>query len=602
MTFTPWKARSAAVLSGLLLAAAFPPLNWWPLALVALVPLLLAVWSRSSKAVPALMDATKPNVGRPGGESVLVEEGQHSVDPCGQNVRTPNSGALPMEGDGASVGTGTRGRDSLADGAGLETNRRDACAPVFWPAFRLGWLFGFVFFTATLWWIQHVTLPGMLAMTVYLALYPAVAIGVAGWLRVNPAEKRRVMVGKLILVAGVWTGLEWVRSVAPWGFPWNGLATPLFHYEICKKLAASIGVIGLSSLVFTVTSLLVLCIWMRKKQPISLAGLLLAMIILVHLCDLQPYLTNSSQGQSAIHQGMKSAILIQPNVTMEEKMSPDPEVQRQRYFALMDQTNAALASADGSEKHPKPDLVVWPESAVPGFFDEMVAGGAFVDQLKQGDFSLVTGADHREWDKLYNSIAVMRGTVENRAIHPKIRLVPFGEFIPLRKEVPLFEKLLGNLIPMDFNAGTSLEPMRVEGQPFSMVPLVCFEDTLGEHARRFIRAEPQVMVNVTNDNWFHESPATEMHFANARWRAVELRRTLVRSANTGVTAIVSPWGHVQRISSHQQGVVSGEFSTGTGEITFYARHGDLFSQVAGTVGLLGCVAVAVSRRRRRFLP
>ena len=82
MTFTPWKARSAAVLSGLLLAAAFPPLNWWPLALVALVPLLLAVWSRSSKAVPALMDATKPNVGRPGGESVLVVEGQHSVDPA----------------------------------------------------------------------------------------------------------------------------------------------------------------------------------------------------------------------------------------------------------------------------------------------------------------------------------------------------------------------------------------------------------------------------------------------------------------------------------------------------------------------------------------
>jgi apolipoprotein N-acyltransferase len=290
--------------------------------------------------------------------------------------------------------------------------------------------------------------------------------------------------------------------------------------------------------------------------------------------------------------------LIQPDVTMEEKMSPDPEAQRQRYFDLEAQT----AKAFGENEKSGFDLVVWPESAVPNYFDEMVAGGAFVDQLKQGDFTLVTGADHREWDKLYNSIAIMRGTVENRAIHPKIRLVPFGEFIPFRKEVPLFEKLLGDLIPVDFNAGTSLEPMRVEGQPFSMVPLVCFEDTLGEHARRFIRAEPQVMVNVTNDNWFHESPATEMHFANARWRAVELRRTLVRSANTGVTAIVSPWGHVQRISSHQQGVVSGEFSTGTGEITFYARHGDLFSQVAGTVGLLGCVAVAVSRRRRRFLP
>ena len=110
---------------------------------------------------------------------------------------------------------------------------------------------------------------------------------------------------------------------------------------------------------------------------------------------------------------------------------------------------------------------------------------------------------------------------------------------------------------MDFNAGTSLEPLKVEGQPFSLVPLVCFEDTMGDHARKFIRPEPQVMVNVTNDNWFHESPATEMHFANARWRALELRRTLVRSANTGVTAIVSPEGGVKRHSFLPKGSADG---------------------------------------------
>jgi len=552
MTFTPWKARSAAILSGLLLAAAFPPLNWWPLALVALVPLLLAVSSRNSKAVAVLVDA-----------AVAPDRGQ--------------------------------GRDGLAKEDGLEPHGPEARAPFFWPGFRLGWLFGFVFFTSTLWWIQHVTLPGMLALTVYLALYPAVAMGVAGWLRIRPAEGRGVMVGKLILLAGVWTGLEWVRCIALWGFPWNGLGVPLFALPTARKIVTITGVTGLSFLVFGVAQLVAGLIW--KKGRKSWRGLLAGAAVWVLVEGLTAGLAEPTPDQGY------HVALIQPDVTMEEKMSPDPEVQRQRYFDLVDQTNAALAKADGSEKHPKPDLVVWPESAVPGFFDEMVAGGAFVDQLKQGDFTLVTGADHREWDMLYNSIAVMRGTVENRAIHPKIRLVPFGEFIPFRKEVPLFEKLLGNLIPMDFNAGTSLEPMRVEGQPFSIVPLVCFEDTIGEHARRFIRPEPQVIVNVTNDNWFHESPATEMHFANARWRAVELRRTLVRSANTGVTAIVSPWGHVQRMPSHEQGTVNGKFSTGTGEITFYARHGDLFSGVAGTMGLLGCAAAAVSRRRRRrFLP
>jgi apolipoprotein N-acyltransferase len=281
--------------------------------------------------------------------------------------------------------------------------------------------------------------------------------------------------------------------------------------------------------------------------------------------------------------------LVQPNVTMEEKMSPDPEVQRQRYFDLLAQTDEAIAEA-------KPGLVVWPESAVPGFFNEMVQGGAFVDQLKQGDFSLVTGADHEEWGKLYNSVVAMRGTTENHALHPKVRLVPFGEFIPFRKQVPLFEKMLGGLIPMDFTRGTSLEPLKVAGQPFGLVPLVCFEDTMGDHARRFIRPELQILVNVTNDNWFHQSPATEMHFANARWRAPELHRTLVRSANTGVSAIVSPEGGVKRIPSFQREVLTGWVNAGTGEVTFYAKYGDVAAKLAGALSLLGCLAVFLRRK------
>jgi len=534
---------------------------------VALVPLLLAVCCYS-KAVPAL------------------------IQPSGTpNEPVDSAGALTLE-------TGGQGRDGLATGDGQETHGPEPRAPVFWPGFRLGWMFGFVFFTATLWWIQYVTLPGMLALTAYLALYPALAMGVSGWLRIWRKAGRRVMLGKLLVMAGVWTGLEWGRSVALWGFPWNGLAVPLFEFGGMRLLSASIGVIGLSSLVFFTSCLLGVCCWIRKIRPITLILLLLIAIPLIDLWLMDASLENDGRMLSIGQRDANSAILIQPNVTMEQKMSPDPEVQRQRYFDLVAQTDAALAATAGPDGKLEVDLVIWPESAVPGFFDEMVAGGAFSDQLQQADFTLVTGADHREWEKLYNSIAIMRGTTDNRAIHPKIRLVPFGEFIPFRKQVPLFEKLLGNLIPMDFNAGTSLEPMKVDGQPFSIVPLVCFEDTIGDHARKFIRPGPQVIVNVTNDNWFHESPATEMHFVNARWRAVELRRTLVRSANTGVTAIVSPWGSVQRIPSHQQGVVTATFNTGSGEITFYARHGDLFSQCAGGMALLGCLGVGWRRHRR----
>ena len=211
----------------------------------------------------------------------------------------------------------------------------------------------------------------------------------------------------------------------------------------------------------------------------------------------------------------------------------------------------------------------------------------------------MTGSDHEEWGKLYNSLVALRGKVENYALHSKVRLVPFGEFIPFRQQVPLLEKLVGDLIPMDFSRGTSLEPLRIAGQGFSIVPLVCFEDTMGGHARRFIRPEPQVLVNVTNDNWFGHRPATEMHFANARWRAVELRRCLLRSANTGVTAIVSPRGEVERLPSFVRGTLAGRFAVGSGEMTFYARHGDVAAVGAGVLALLGGMAVGWRRRRRK---
>ncbi|RYD34539.1 MAG: apolipoprotein N-acyltransferase, partial [Verrucomicrobiaceae bacterium] len=291
------------------------------------------------------------------------------------------------------------------------------------------------------------------------------------------------------------------------------------------------------------------------------------------------------------------ALLIQPNVSMAEKLSPDVERQSQRYFDLAHQTDAALTATAGADGKARVDLVVWPESAIPGFFHDALAGGAFAPQLEQGDFTLVTGADSQEWGELHNSVAALRRTVENHQLHDKVCLVPFGEFIPFRKQIPLLEWMLGGLIPYDFTPGRSLEPLKPEGQPFDVVPLVCFEDTIGRHARKFIRPQPQVLVNVTNDNWFAESPATDIHFVNARWRAPELHRTLVRSSNTGVTANVSAEGVVQRIPNFQEGVLSTDFSTGDGRITFYARHGDIAAQTAGILALLACAGVWIGRRR-----
>ncbi len=536
MIHTLWQSRAAAWGSALLMAAAFPPFDLWPLVLVAPLPLFLAVWS--------------------GGRTGVEPESD------GPKARVP-------------VGSG------------------------FWRGFRLGWQFGFVFFTATLWWVQHVTLPGMLALCAYLALYPALVLGIAGWLGLRRDSPCATVLAKALIIAGAWSGLEWVRSVALSGFPWNELAVPLFPVTVLRLLSASIGVRGLAAGVLLFPLLAAAFLHLSGRSRLRVRFLLFGFTLLAAGLVLFGEMFIRVYRVSPAGERPLTALLVQPDVSMKDKMSPEAELQRQRYFDLTTLTDDALDAADGSAGHPKPGLVVWPESAVPEFLDRMIASGAFRDLLERGDFTLITGADHREWDQLYNSVVAMRGTVDNLAVHPKVRLVPFGEFIPFRKQIPVFEKLLGGLIPVDFDAGTSLEPLRLEGQAFSMVPLVCFEDTISDHARRFIRPEPQVMVNVTNDNWFHQSPATRMHFVNARWRAVELRRTLLRSANTGVTAIVSPSGEVQEIPSFEKGVLTGSFSTGGSRITFFAAHGDVFAQTAGLTAMACCAGVGLRRRRRR---
>ncbi|MES2709658.1 MAG: apolipoprotein N-acyltransferase [Verrucomicrobiota bacterium] len=544
MTLTPWQARAAAARSGLLLAVAFPPVNAWPLALVALIPLLLAVW-------PPLKN-----------RSYTAYRTHRAYD---SDFPEPEPAG---------------GQTAAAPPAG------------FWRGFRLGWIFGLVFFTGTMWWVQYVSFPGMVALCLYLALYPAVAGGVMAWLGIRSTDRWSAALGKVALMAGVWCGLEWVRSVALSGFPWNGLAVPLFPLAGMRHLAAGTGVIGLSAVVLLPALMAAACFRLAGRQRIILLILLVLGLagggVLEFSARVEDALATRKPRPA---DSLLTALLVQPNVSMEDKMSPDPEIQRRRDFDLMDQTDAALAAGRA-----RVDLVVWPESAISGFFHDALGDGAFAPQLDQGDFTLVTGADSQEWGELHNSVAALRQTPDNHLLHDKVCLVPFGEFIPFRREIPLLEKMIGHLIPYDFTPGQSLEPLKPAGQPFSIVPLICFEDTIGRHARKFIRPEPQVLVNVTNDNWFLESPATEIHFANARWRAPELRRTLLRSANTGVTASVSPEGIVERLPSFRKGVLTAAFGTGDGGITFYARHGDLFSQTAGLMAVLGCGVIWGSRR------
>jgi len=284
---------------------------------------------------------------------------------------------------------------------------------------------------------------------------------------------------------------------------------------------------------------------------------------------------------------------------MKDKMNPDEEIGVTRYQDL-----AALTVEGVAKAKTKPELIVWPESALPRAFHDPMHADYFDHLFTGGVDTLITGADaltakdasSEDWN-VHNCAAIMRGRYDNFILHAKVHLVPFGEYIPLRHQLPFLQDMLGDLIPTDFTPGTSLEPLKLEGMKYEVIPLICFEDTIADVARRFVRETPQVMVNITNDNWFMQSPESAIHALNSRWRCVELQRPMVRSSNTGVTCAIDTEGRMtSELRPFVKGVLYASVPLTAGGITFYAAHGDVVSMGAGAAGLLLALTILLFRR------
>ncbi len=187
--------------------------------------------------------------------------------------------------------------------------------------------------------------------------------------------------------------------------------------------------------------------------------------------------------------------------------------------------------------------------------------------------------------------------------------MPYGEYLPGRS-IWLVNKLLGGLVPGDFASGPSMEPLKLEKPAgVQIIPLVCFEDTVGELARQFVRDAPQLLVNCTNDGWFLHSIQNEQHLMNARFRCIELHRPMVRAANTGVTCYVGSDGRLSRGDRLEDPKTGSVFIKGVlpkevhllkhPPITFYAEHGDLFSIVMLVIAGLAVPLTDDHASRRR---
>jgi apolipoprotein N-acyltransferase len=465
-----------------------------------------------------------------------------------------------------------------------------------------GYVAGITFFTATFWWLGELaplfanpwlrTLPLVLAL--YLGLYFAFWSWFLALLRPREfrSSLRNLCVGAT--AACVWVAQEWVRGWLFSGFGWNTLGVALHGDLAMIQLADRTGVAGLSWLIALVNVMAVLVVrrivaeigphfLTRVRWEFSAT---VALVVLVWAYGTRTLLRGNATPTVPLR-----VAAVQAAIPQRDKFDPEQEGAIYAQFDRL--TGLALLT------QPPPQLVLWPESATPrGLFADQAVHDFVFAQAERSEAALLLGTTDFDPETVadYNVAALLTGRGEHLQIHRKIHLVPFGEYLPLR---PVFEPFVGQLVPADFARGREFTVLDLGEPAVKLSALICFEDTLGYLSRHFVAAGAQALVNVTNDGWFGRSAAAEQHLANAVFRAVENRRPLIRCANTGVTGIVLPTGHVERwVPTFQEGLAVREVAIPqTTATTFFTRHGEVVSPLSAAVAA-GVAILGVWRRRR----
>ncbi|MGF1657563.1 MAG: apolipoprotein N-acyltransferase [Verrucomicrobiales bacterium] len=468
-------------------------------------------------------------------------------------------------------------------------------------AFMLGWVWGLTFFLLTLHWLGNVTWLGTVAVCMYLALYPAIGTWLVAmvnpWKRSDrPFRGSRVNLLIALFCAAVWLSQEWLRSTIFSGFPWNTLGVGLASSPIMIQAADSIGALGLSFPLVFINVIIALSL--RRFHEEAKIGKIRAHFdatLTVALLATWFFYGIHTLGQQDDEKVTMSVALVQPNTSLEERRSPKPEDQQ----ALLEHLKR-LSEVAATQN---PDLMVWPESAAPGgFLVHRKIYDFHMEIAGLGDFDFVFGSFDADASGEYNAAGIINKNQDFQVYH-KIRLVPFGEYVPFRESFPLFAAIVGDLLPEDFTPGRELTLFELSNA-LQAAPLICFEDTISGLARRFSREGAELLINMTNDAWFLQSIGSTQHLHNAMFRAVETRRPLIRAANTGVTAVIDPWGRTHIFESGGSTFIEGVFATQI-EVspnpaqTLYVLWGDWFVWVS--LGLALVIGVGLKRRRLKDL-
>jgi apolipoprotein N-acyltransferase len=464
-------------------------------------------------------------------------------------------------------------------------------APVTLRAFVLGLLAGAVYFGGTVYWTGEVmaryggistavsaAIAALLVAT--LALFPAAFAIVLGHCL------RRFGPRALLLAPAIWVTTEVGRTVVLGGFPWDLLGYSQTVVLPVAQMASVTGVYGVSALLVLASAALVLAALERAVVGWVSLGLVAAAIAGI-----------AWWGSARLARGTLTRAgtpvtvgLVQGNVPQDEKWDPD----------LEEHILAKYLRMSGEAVDRGAELVLWPESATPFYFEESVRGLRIRQFARERRVWLLIGSDQFKRSVppvSYNAAFMVRPDGTTAGVYQKVHLVPFGEYVPMRRALffaaPLVEAV------SDFAPGHT--PVVLPFRDTRVSTAICYEVVYPALVRDTVRLGSTLLTTITNDAWFGRSPAPYQHFEMAAMRAIEEGRYLARAANTGISGFVDPYGRVMdtsdlftdRVMVAQVRLIEAQ--------TFYARAGDIVSRASVIVTIAALCAAAAMRKRGRAL-
>jgi len=455
--------------------------------------------------------------------------------------------------------------------------------------FYLGLCTGLTHYLTLLYWLAHtmstyghlpfyVSVPILLILSAYLALYVAMfSMGLTLF------YQRPLVL--LFMIPSVWVSLEYIRSFLFTGFPWELLGYTQFNVLHLIQISDIFGVYGVSFCIALSNAAIFLGylylsgkdrLKNEVKAKLASGSTVIFVLIFCMVWFYGKWRIESIQKLISDSPSVRVAI-VQGNIDQAKKWDPAFQIASTKKYI-----NLSLLA----KKH-KPDLVVWPETATPFYFlrnarlSEMVKKGIHdtgTDFLI-GSPSFNFGTNSVEY---YNSAYLIGPGGNVYGKYDKTHLVPFGEYIPFKKWLPFLGKMVESV--GDFNPGE--KGHTIKWGDYRLGVQICYEIIFPDLSRDMIKNHASLLVNITNDAWYGRSSAPNQHFSMTIFRAVENRRSIIRSANTGISGFIDPSGRVIASTELFKDATITRSVPMLEGMTFYSRFGDLFAMACLGVTLI----------------